>query len=84
MSRAIDQPTPGIITDYDGRLARDGLASFVGLAEEAERLFRRVCDDNDVPFPYGEHTRARSDAREADSDDDEERMLGELSDLLSM
>jgi len=84
VSRAIDQPTPGIITDYDGRLARDGLASFVGLAEEAERLFRRVCDDNDVPFPYGEHTRARSDAREADSDDDEERMLGELSDLLSM
>lgn len=78
--------TAGIITDYDGRLARDGLASFVGLAEEAERLFRRVCNDDGVPFPFGERVSARDHGRDhgrqADSDDSEERMLGELSDLL--
>ncbi len=86
-SRAINHPAPGIITDYDGRLARDGLASFVGLAEEAERLFRRVCNDDGVSFPFGQHGiargDARGDARGADTEESEERMLGELSDLLS-
>ena len=74
-SSPIDHPAPGVVTDYDGRLARNGLASFVGLAEEAERLFRRVCNDNDVAFPFREHSGA--------GDESEERMLDELSSLLT-
>ena len=69
----------GIISAYDGDLVRDGLASYAGLAEEAERVFRLACGDVEVQFPFGKGPGAAV----AEDDEREDAELDELADLLA-